>query len=140
MPSWRSVADPLQQYFGGPLEFPSSARKLDSSFSWLPWVGARAALDLLLAQDAAAVEQQALGLANSLRTEAASAGRDPLAVERPSQIVVIPVDDPQAVERRLAASNVAATMLGSAVRFGFHGFNDASDVDVALRVLAMSPS
>jgi selenocysteine lyase/cysteine desulfurase len=137
-PSWRSSAESHRGYFGGPMELPSTAQKLDTSFSWLPWVGAGAALDIVLSLNAAAVEDHVLGLASMFRSEATAHGLRPLAVQQPSQIVVVPLAAASSIETRLADSNVVATSLGPAVRFGFHGFNDETDVEAALRVCADS--
>jgi selenocysteine lyase/cysteine desulfurase len=132
-PSWRSSAD--GQYFGEPTELPSTARKLDSSFSWLPWLGARAALTVIASVDPLTMESHVLSLAQSFRSALTDLGVMPLGVETPSHIVVVPVVDAPTVERQLHESNIAATSLGEAVRFGFHGFNNESDVDLALRAL-----
>lgn len=132
-PSWRSSAD--GQYFGEPSELPSTARKLDSSFSWLPWLGARAALTVIASVDPLTMESHVLSLAESFRSALTDLGVTPLRVETPSHIVVVPVGDAQTVEYQLRESNIAATSVGEAVRFGFHGFNNENDVDLALRAL-----
>ncbi len=135
-PNWKSVTDPYAAYFGGPLELAATTRKLDSSISWLPWIGARAALELLLSFDRYEVEARALGLAEKFREAARRAGRPPLAVETPSHIVLIPIDDRTEIEQRLASSNVVAAFVGPALRLGFHAFNDDGDVEAALRVVS----
>jgi selenocysteine lyase/cysteine desulfurase len=135
-PSWRSTTD--ARLFGGPMEFQATAQKLDTSFSWLPWAGARAALELLLSVDAIALERHVLRLADGFKVEAERLGWHTLAVEQVSQIVVVPCASAPVVASRLRGANVAASAVGDAVRFGIHGFNNEQDIDAALRVLAES--
>lgn len=135
-PSWKSSPAPLADYYGPPYELHADARRLDVSLAWLSWVGARAALELLLSYDAAAIEARCLGLARAFREGAAARGLDLVPGEEPSQIVSVPVGDAVAVAERLAAQRVAAGARDGAVRLGFHAFNDESDVAAALDALA----
>ncbi len=54
-PNWKSVAEPYAEYYGGPLAYAEDARKLDTSLAWFPWVGAKAALELLLSYEGSAL-------------------------------------------------------------------------------------
>lgn len=134
-PSWKSSADPYREYFGGPLDYAAGTRRLDASLSQLPWIGAHAALEMLLELDAGEVEQQALRLAQAFRGGAAERGFATVEIASPSHIVCADVEDPDAVARGLLEHRVAASVRGSRLRVGFHGFNDDEDVHALLTAL-----
>jgi selenocysteine lyase/cysteine desulfurase len=134
-PSWKSVPEPHAGYYGGTAHLPAEARRLDLSLDWLSWVGARAALELLLSLDAAEVEARCLELAGHLRAGVRGRGIGLVPEELPSQVVGVRVDDPEAVRRRLRGSGVVATVRSGLLRLGFHAFNDPADVEAALRAL-----
>jgi selenocysteine lyase/cysteine desulfurase len=134
-PSWRSSEDPYREYFGGSFDLASGARRFDTSFSWLPWIGARAALELICSLDPQAVEQHALGLAAQFRTRAEEHGHRCIRLGRPSQIVALRVSNPASLRLALKERSVIASIRGDLVRFGFHAFNHAGDVDAALDAL-----
>jgi selenocysteine lyase/cysteine desulfurase len=135
-PNWHSMDDPYAEYYGGPLELAKGARRFDTSMAWLPWVGARAALELLTELDPAEVEGRAMGLAAAFREGAQLSGLRLVPEEVPSQIVGMAIDDPQAVRTRLKDQGIIAAVRGGFLRLGFHAFNDESDVDAALQALA----
>jgi selenocysteine lyase/cysteine desulfurase len=139
MPSWQSPADPYAEYYGGPIDLAPDAGKLDTSMAWFPWVGARAALDLLLSLDAEAVESRALELARTFRDAVREKGFRTVPEEMPSQIVALSVADPNGLRERLRARKVQAAVRGDFLRLGFHGFNDQSDVDAGLEALGPAP-
>lgn len=134
-PNWHSVAEPYEDYYGPEMELAKDARRLDTSMAWLSWVGARPALELLLSLDPADVEARSLELAGSFRGRAAEAGIGLVPEEAPSQIVGVLLEDPDEVRRRLKEEGVMAAVRGGTLRLGFHAFNDASDVEAALRAL-----
>lgn len=134
-PNWKSVPDPYGEYYGEPLALAPDARKLDTSLPWLPWVGARPALELVAALDAKDVEARCLALARAFREGAAAAGFRLVPEELPSHIVGVTVGDPEGLEERLRAHRVVVAVRGGFVRVGFHAFNDERDVDAALRAL-----
>lgn len=135
-PSWHSPEDPYAEYYGGPLsDVARGANKVDASPAWFSWVGARAALDMLCALDAGAVERRCLELAASFRAAASAAGHRVAPQDAPSQTVAVRVADPDALVRALARRRVVAAVRGGRVRLGFHAFNDEADVEAALRAL-----
>jgi selenocysteine lyase/cysteine desulfurase len=136
-PSWKTVSDPIADYYGGRVDFAPGARKLDASLAWFSWVGARAALDLVRSLDPDRVERRCLGLSTSLRGELEAMGFRTLSEEEPSQIVSLVVSDPEAAVRELAARGVRGAVRDGLVRLSFHGFND--DVDVAAAARALRP-
>jgi selenocysteine lyase/cysteine desulfurase len=122
-------------YFGGELQPWPTAARCDTSPAWLSWVGARAALELLLELPAELVESHCLALAARFREGAAALGARPLDDGRGSQIVSVAVRDARAAEGALAARGVRALAMSGRVRVGFHYFNIESDADLALSAL-----
>jgi selenocysteine lyase/cysteine desulfurase len=134
-PHWHSVRVPYEDYYGGPMDLAPDARKLDTSLAWLPWVAARPAVELLLELDPDEVEARALGLARAFREGARDAGFRLVPEELPSQTVAVLVEDPDGVRARLKEAGVIGAVRGGFLRFGFHAFNDESDVEAGLRAL-----
>jgi len=133
-PNWHSVPDPYEDYYGeAPLA--EDARKLDVSWAWFSFVGARAALDLHLSLDRPAVEERCLGLAASFREEASRRGFDLVPEDAPTQIIGVRLPDADAVRERMKERRVLAAVRGGFLRLGFHAYNDESDVAAALDAL-----
>jgi selenocysteine lyase/cysteine desulfurase len=133
-PSWRSTSAPYG-YFG-PADLAADAGRFDASPAWFSWVGAVHALRLLGALDPAAVERHCLGLAARLTGGAQEIGLRRVTDAPPSQIVVLESGRADQAADRLREHGVRATALGDRIRFGFHYFNDESDVQAALGALA----
>lgn len=127
---WRAAADPYGSYFGGTLDdLADGAARWDVSLAWHPWVGARESLRTLLAVDAAAREAHAVGLATeaSRRLGIAPTG---------SSVMSAPVRATSAeVRARLAEAGIAAAFPAGQVRFSFHLYNRAADVDALVDVV-----
>jgi selenocysteine lyase/cysteine desulfurase len=134
-PSWKTVAEPLADYYGGALEPAPGARRLDASLAWFSWTGALAAIGLIGALDAAEVESRCLALATRFRHEVEAMGFRTLPLQEPSQIVSLAVDDPVAVGAELARRRVKAAVRGGLLRLSFHGFNDEDDLRAGLEAL-----
>jgi selenocysteine lyase/cysteine desulfurase len=134
-PSWKSVPEPHENYYGGPLELAAEARKLDTSLSWFSWPGAMASLNLLLSLDREAVESRCLELASAFRRAAGERGFRMVPEEVPSQTVSLEIPDPEAVRQRLQERDVVGAVRGGNLRLGFHAFNDEGDLERALDAL-----
>lgn len=134
-PGWTSTEDRHSDYYGSPPRYSADASRLDVSLAWFPWIGARAALETLLALDPVEVEERALGLAARFREEAARRGFGLVPQEVASQVVGVAVPDADALRERLAERNVVAAVRGGYLRVGFHGFNDERDLEAALAAL-----
>jgi selenocysteine lyase/cysteine desulfurase len=134
-PNWKSVPEPYEDYYGGPMELASDARKLDTSLAWFSWPGALAALDLLRSLDPEVVERRCLELASAFRQGARDRGFHLVPEELPSQTVALDVPDPDALRERLRAQDVVGAVRGGRLRLGFHAFNDEDDVRRALDAL-----
>jgi selenocysteine lyase/cysteine desulfurase len=135
IPNWHSVEEPYADYYGA-LKIAPGTSGLDTSFSWLPYVGARAALELIGSLDASAVEKRCLDLAAAFREGVREIGFEVSPEEVPSQIVAISVPDAQQVRSRLKEGRIIAAVRAGSIRVGFHAFNDESDVAAALEALA----
>jgi selenocysteine lyase/cysteine desulfurase len=133
MPSWKSSAD--GGYFGGPLRPAAGAARCDTSPAWLSWIGAEAAIALLSALPATAIERHSLGLAAAFRDQAMEAGAVPVSTGLPSHIVAVRVKNPDSVSARLRTAGVRARLLGDRLRVGFHYFNNDEDVEAGLGAL-----
>jgi selenocysteine lyase/cysteine desulfurase len=133
MPGWNSAAD--SGYFGGTLRLAAGAARCDTSPAWLSWIGAEAAIALLSALPASAVERHCLDLAATFRHGALEAGAMPVGTGQASHIAVVRVRDPDTVSARLRAAGVRARLLGDRLRVGFHYFNNHEDVAAALGAL-----
>lgn len=134
-PSWKTVPDPYADYYGGPLELPEHARRVDLPLAWPIWPGALAALRIVSELDPAVVEKRCLALSREFREEAGGRGFRLVPEDAPSQIVALEVPDPAAIKERLAARQVIAAVRGGSLRLGFHAYNDESDVRAALDAL-----
>jgi selenocysteine lyase/cysteine desulfurase len=140
IPNWHSVEEPYADYYGGSVEIASGTRGLDTSFSWLPWVGSRAALELIHSLDAADVERHCLDLAAAFREGVRDVGFEESSEEVPSQIVSVSVPDADRVRAEMKEGRIVAAVRAGSIRFGFHGFNDESDVAAGLEALARATS
>jgi selenocysteine lyase/cysteine desulfurase len=134
-PSWRTVAEPLADYYGGGLEMAPGARKLDGSLAWFSWTGALAAIELMASLDAREVEERCLALAAEFRRDVKAMGFRTLPEQEPSQIVSLAVGDPDATIAELARRRVKGAVRGGLLRLSFHGFNDEEDLAAGLRAL-----
>jgi selenocysteine lyase/cysteine desulfurase len=138
--NWKNAPDPIRNLYGGPLAWDASARRLDASLAWFPWVGARAALELLGRHDAAAVEHHALALASSCRDELERRGADLAVSELPTHLLGVRYPDEaaaQAEQHHLHAHDIAVSARGAWLRIGFHGFNTFDEVDRLLAAIRL---
>jgi 7-keto-8-aminopelargonate synthetase-like enzyme len=149
-PNWKNAADlhgfagggrqgSYAQLYGGPFAPWPDARRLDASLAWMPWVGARAALELLATLSPSVRETHSLALARSFRAGASQLSYRVVPEELPTHLIALDCGTAaRATElaRRLARRGVIASPRASRLRFGFHAFNDTADVGRALACLA----
>ena len=152
-PNWKNASDlhrngsagqpgAYAQLYGGPFRLATDARRLDASLAWLPWVGARAALDLLATIPPDARETHALELARSFRAGARALGLRVVPEDLPTHLVAIDYATPAhatTASQHLTHRGVVGSARGPRLRFGFHAFNNGADVERALCALAESP-
>ena len=134
-PSWKTVPEPYADYYGGPIELPDHARRVDMPLAWHSWPPARAGLQLISGLDPVEVEEHCLDLARELREETARRGFRLVPEDVPSQIQALEVPDPEALRERLRSHRVIGAVRGGLLRLGFHAYNDRSDVEAALEAL-----
>lgn len=127
MAGWYAGDDPFDTNYDVPLRLADDASRFDLSPAWLSWVGAAPALRLLGEVGIEAIHSHDVGLANRFR---AGLGMEP----GDSAIVALPVADD--LVARLRAAEVSVTVREGFIRFSFHLFNVARDVDRALDVVA----
>lgn len=122
---WFAGEDVHASYFGPPLRLASTARRLDTSPAWFPWVGTEPALELINRIGVEAIHAHDVGLANRFR---AGLGMEP------SDSAIVTVDAPGAAER-LEAAGIQAAERGGRLRTSWHVYNRERDVDAALTAL-----
>jgi len=122
---WWAGPDQLGTYYGTPLRLAESARRLDISPAWFPWVGTAPAVELLAEIGAEAIHEHDVGLANRFR---AGLGLEP------GDSAIVSTDVPDAQEKLERAGVLAAVRAGS-LRASFHLYTTEADVDAALDAL-----
>jgi len=126
--NWRSASPPYARSYGGDLELPESAARFDISLDWFAWVGARPALDLLVAWQAAGAWEGPLALAADLA--------DRLGLARPgASIVSVPVTDADAAQRALAAAGVRVSAPNGRLRLSTHVYTTPEHIERAAAVI-----
>lgn len=136
-PGWKTPADPYAEYYGPPFAPAGDASRFDQSLAWPCWVGADAALGLLLELGVERIEQRVANLAQLLRRGSAGLGRElPFPPAEHSQIVALEVPDAPRLGRALAERGVVAAVRGGFLRLACHFFNDESDVERAVAAIA----
>lgn len=126
---WYSGEDPWSSCYGTTAALAAGARRFDVSPAWQAFVGAAPALRLFADTDPLALHTHTTTLAADFRTALGIA--DP---PRPSAIVTWP-DTTGAALARLTAAGITASGRAGRARVAFHVFNDADDVDRAVRAL-----
>lgn len=135
-PGWKAALKPHESFYGPDVELSGTASRLDTSLAWFNAIADREGLRLLEsvgrervhAHNAALVEQ----LVEALRARGYPL---PFSASERSTIVSIPVADPEAARERLAAAGVTAVLRAGRLRLSVHVYNDADDVERALRAL-----
>lgn len=123
---WYAGEDVHGSYFGPPLRLASTARRLDVSPAWFSWVGTQPALELLEGIGLDAIYAHNVGLANRFRTGIGA---------EPSNSAIVCADLPGAANR-LQSAGIIAAVRGGLLRTSWHLYNDETDVDRVLDVLA----
>jgi selenocysteine lyase/cysteine desulfurase len=137
--STRSAADVEDgRYYGEPFIPFADARRFDQSQAWLSWVAARPGLEMLAKIGTHKLEEHALGLSARFRSGCTEMGygENLAATELSSPVVTLSTPDPKGVHRELSRQGVRAAVRPTGVRFGFHFYNDVSEVDRALDIIS----
>lgn len=134
-PGWKSTDLP-HGYFGGALDLAEDAMRLDASPAWFTWIGTCAALQVHLTLDPTAVAEHVISLTNRVANMVRDYGFRAPAHRGNSHILVLECDSDPSLPDRLRAAGVKATATDRRLRLGVHYFNDTSDVDRLVNVLA----
>ena len=129
MAGWFAAETPAASY-GGPLRLAPAARRYDLSPAWFSWVGQAGALELLERVGIEAINEHDVALANRFRAGLGLAAGA-------SAIVSIP--PARGAAERLRAAGVMFADHGDLLRFSFHLYTTADDVDRALEALPANP-
>jgi len=127
---WYAGQDVWGSCYGPGMRLAADARRFDVSPAWTAWVGAEPALDFFGTLDLAEVRRYDVGLADAFR---AGLGIDP--AEQAGQAVVTWADAAGTDLARLTAAGLTASGRAGRARVAFHLWNDADDVQDALRAL-----
>jgi selenocysteine lyase/cysteine desulfurase len=133
-----SAADVLEgKYYGEPYAPFDNARRFDQSLAWLSWVAARPGVETLARVGIRELERHALALTSRFREACVELGFGECLskTELPSPIVALSVPDSTGLRGRLLQHGVKTSIRPTGVRFGFHLYNDDTQVDRALEVL-----
>ncbi|TNM56118.1 aminotransferase class V-fold PLP-dependent enzyme [Brevibacterium sediminis] len=118
--------------YGMPMHLADGARAFDISPAWHSWVGTAPALELLLDVGIDQIHTHDIALANRFRTGLGLAESNSAIVS--IELGIVDRSWPGAPDR-LDAARVRYSQAGGNMRFGFHLFNDESDVDTALNAV-----
>jgi len=127
---WYAGEDVWGSCYGPGMRLAADARRFDVSPAWAAWVGAEPALEFFGRLDLAAVRGHDVGLADAFR---AGLGIDP--AEQAGQAIVTWADAAGTDLARLTAAGLTASGRAGRARVAFHLWNDADDVQDALRAL-----
>ncbi|MFD9815809.1 aminotransferase class V-fold PLP-dependent enzyme [Streptomyces sp. NPDC059080] len=129
---WVAGEDPGASCYGPIARPAATARRYDEPHALLSYVGAAASLALLDEIGVTAVHAHNTALADRFRAGLMARGLDP----RPAPgSAIVSVVGPSGAADRLAAAGIRVAVRGGQLRFAFHLYNDADEVDRALEVI-----
>lgn len=128
--SWYAAEDRWAELYR-PAALPATARRFDTTPDWLGVVAALAGLSLIEELTVDKIGAHDLELAGHFRAGLRELGFEP--VEAPSPIVSVPGAGDLAA--RLEQAEVVASARGGGLRFAFHLYNSADDIERALSAL-----
>jgi selenocysteine lyase/cysteine desulfurase len=125
-PSWVAATDPMAAPYGTDFQRPVSGRKFDTVPNLISMIAARQSIAAIVGLGVEAINRHDVALANRFRAGIKKAPAN-------SAIVALPWEG---AAKRLAAAGIVASEWRGNLRVSFHVYNDESDVDAALDVLA----
>ena len=131
--NWRGAADPWSTFFGGPLSLADDASRFNVSLAWLPWVGTRESVRLILDGSKPAPWP------NRWRWPPSSPGRS-ASCRAGRRWCACRSTDAERARAALDAARVKAAVRGDAIRFSVHVWNTGEDVERAAATIASVPS
>ncbi|WP_043724844.1 aminotransferase class V-fold PLP-dependent enzyme [Nocardia asiatica] len=128
--SWYAAEDRWAELYR-PIALPATARRFDTTPDWLGVEAALAGLSLIEELTVDKIGAHDLELADSFRAGLRELGYEPVAARSP----IVSVPGAAELAPRLAQAEVIASARGSGLRFAFHLYNSADDVERALSAL-----
>ncbi|MFI7001064.1 aminotransferase class V-fold PLP-dependent enzyme [Nocardia sp. NPDC050175] len=130
-PGWYAAADPWAEMYS-PAKLPSTARRFDSTPDWFGVVAASAGISLIEELTVEKINAHNLELADRFRAGLTELGLTWV----PSRSPIVTVPGAGDAATRLEQADVVTSARNGGLRFSFHLYNVAEDVDRALEVLA----
>ncbi|MGK8506320.1 aminotransferase class V-fold PLP-dependent enzyme [Nocardia asiatica] len=128
--SWYAAEDRWAELYR-PVALPATARRFDTTPDWLGVEAALAGLSLIEELTVDKIGAHDLELADSFRAGLRELGYEPVAARSP----IVSVPGAGELAPRLAQAEVIASARGGGLRFAFHLYNSADDVERALSAL-----
>ncbi|MGY1944123.1 aminotransferase class V-fold PLP-dependent enzyme [Nocardia asiatica] len=128
--SWYAAEDRWAELYR-PVALPATARRFDTTPDWLGVEAALAGLSLIEELTVDKIGAHDLELADSFRAGLRELGYEPVAARSP----IVSVPGAAELAPRLAQAEVIASARGGGLRFAFHLYNSADDVERALSAL-----
>lgn len=130
-PSWYAAEDRWAELYN-PVALPKTTRRFDSTPDLLGIIAATAGIALIEELTVERIGAHDLALADRFRAGLTELGLDYVAEQSP----IVTVPGAGEVQARLEAADVITSARNGGLRFSFHLYNSADDVDRALEVLA----
>ncbi|WP_280491599.1 aminotransferase class V-fold PLP-dependent enzyme [Nocardia asiatica] len=128
--SWYAAEDRWAELYR-PVALPATARRFDTTPDWLGVEAALAGLSLIEELTVDKIGAHDLELADSFRAGLRELGYEPVTARSP----IVSVPGAGELAPRLAQAEVIASARGGGLRFAFHLYNSADDVERALSAL-----
>ncbi|MFI9508294.1 aminotransferase class V-fold PLP-dependent enzyme [Nocardia sp. NPDC052566] len=129
-PGWYAAADAWAELYN-PIALPATARRFDATPDWFGVVAAVSGLELIEELTVEKIGAHNLELAESFRNGLIERGYHPV----PGDSAIVAVPGAGAEADRLEQAGVIASARNGGLRFAFHLYNDATDIDRALEAL-----
>lgn len=121
---WYAGDDVWKSIYGLPLRLADDARRYDLSPAWFSWVGSVPSLEMIADEGVDRIHRNNLSLAGLTRDQLSLPHSE-------SAIATIPLTDTST----LSHVGIRASIRSSAVRVGFHLYNDTTDVEALVEVV-----
>ena len=130
-PGWKAGRKPMESFYGPGMDLSPTASKLDSSLIWFAALAEQASLGLFRQLGIQAVLDRNAQLSRRLHDALAARcpGFRPFPERHRSNIVSVPIEDADAVMKRLTAANVVAAVRAGRVRLSVHFYNLEEEID-----------
>ncbi len=130
-PGWKAGRKPMESFYGPGMDLSPTASKLDTSSVWFAALAEQASLGVFRQLGLQAILDRNAQLSRRLHDTLAARcpGFRPFPERHRSNIVSIPIEDADAVMKRLTAANVVASVRAGRVRLSVHFYNLEEEID-----------